>query len=204
MIRLATLVLVASMLLLSAAQAGNILIAAGAPASVARSALEVTPDRDWNRLGARPGRKAETWTLDGDMLNDLTFYGGIADGEALFRKVDKRNKPLPRFRSDILLTDVVTLLENSYRIAIETPLMSIDAVEPASFAGARGVKFTYRFAAQEGGIQHKGEAHVAIVDGRLYMITFEAPRLHYFDAGIGAARAVVNSATVRTRRAGAP
>jgi hypothetical protein len=43
-------------------------------------------------------------------------------------------------------------------------------------------------------VHRKGEGCVAIVDGRLYMITFEAPALHFFDAGIAPARAVVASA----------
>src|SRR3546814_1782903 len=48
---------------------------------VAKSAMKVTPARDWNSLSIRPGKKAETWTLDGEQLDDVTFYGGIAPGE---------------------------------------------------------------------------------------------------------------------------
>src|SRR3546814_5965886 len=32
---------------------------------VAKSAMKVTPARGWNSLSIRPGKKAETWTLDG-------------------------------------------------------------------------------------------------------------------------------------------
>ena len=78
-------------------QAGNTLIAAGQRVAVAGSALTVQPDAEWNRLGARPGRDAERWTLDGDRLNALTFYGGIDDDRTLFREVDRKNYPLPRF-----------------------------------------------------------------------------------------------------------
>src|SRR3546814_4864653 len=48
---------------------------------VAKSAMKATPARDWNSLSIRPGKKAETWTLDGEQLDDVTFYGGIAPGE---------------------------------------------------------------------------------------------------------------------------
>ena len=46
-------------------------------------ALSVTPPRDWNQLGIKPGKFAETWTLDGEQLNDVTFYAGVEPGEPL-------------------------------------------------------------------------------------------------------------------------
>lgn len=173
--------------------AGNTLIAKDQKVAVAKSLLMVSANREWNKMGARPGRNSETWTLDGDKLNDLTFYGGIADGATMFREVDKRNRPLPRFSSSMLVTDVPSLLENSYRIALGTPLITIDTIEPTTFAGKKGVRFTYSFAEQDQ-LQRKGEAYAAIVSGRLFMITFEAPVLYYFDAGIDAARAITASA----------
>ena len=65
--------------------AGNRLIVPGQPVAVAKSMLTVTPAVECNKLGARPGRNSETWTFDGDALNDLTFYGGIEPERTLFR-----------------------------------------------------------------------------------------------------------------------
>ena len=42
------------------------------------------------------------------------------------------------------------------------------------------------------------EGYAAIVKGRLFMITFEAPTLYYFQAGVEAARQVVSSAVLGT------
>jgi hypothetical protein len=179
------------------ALAGYKLMPAGKPVAVAKSGLTVTPARDWNRLGARIGKNAETWTLDGAQLNDITFYGGIDNDKTLFREVDKRNRPLPRFSSAMLLPEIPQLLEGSYRVAVGTSLMTIDSVEPATFAGAQGVRFAYSFAVQGEEVRRKGEAHAAIIGGRLYMTTFEAPTIHYFDAGIGAYRSIAASAVLR-------
>jgi hypothetical protein len=33
-----------------------------------------------------------------------------------------------------------------------------------------------------------------MIDGKLYLITFEAPRLHHFDAGVASFRQVADSA----------
>lgn len=59
------------------ALASNTLITAQTPVAVAKSSMTVTPDREWNKMGARPGRNSESWTIDGDGLNEVNFYGGI-------------------------------------------------------------------------------------------------------------------------------
>ncbi|SFR95981.1 hypothetical protein [Sphingomonas jatrophae] len=174
--------------------AGNTLVPAGVPAAVAKSTLTVTPAAEWNRLGARPGRAAETWTLDGDTLNDLTFYGGIETGQPIVREVSRKSKPLPHFSSTMLPTDLPALLEASYRISLDTPLVEIGTVEPTTFAGASGVHFTYSFTNPADDVRRRGEAWAAVIDRRLYMASFEAPALHFFDAGIEGARKVVATA----------
>jgi len=178
----------------AAASAGNTLIAPNTAVAVAKSSLTVTPDREWNKMGRRPGRNAETWTFDGEQLNDLTFYGGIAAETALFREVSKKDKPLPRFKSTMLITDIPSLVESSYRIAANVGVITIDQIEPTTFAGYQGIRFVYDFTPPNDEVHRKGEGHAAIVDGRLYMITFEAPALHFFDASIAPARAVIASA----------
>lgn len=172
--------LIAAMVIATPAIAGNSLIGAGQPVAVAKSTLTVIADREWNKLGARPGRHSETWTLDGDGLNDLTFYGGIESGRTLFREVSKKTRPLPRFSSTMLLTDIPALVEQSYRIALGTPLMTIDSIEPSTFAGAKGVRFTYSFTKPGEEVQRSGQARAAIIRGKLYMMSFEAPTIHFY------------------------
>ena len=180
----------------SPALAGYKLMRAGQSVIVAKSTLQVTPATDWNRLGARPGRNAESWTLDGLSLNDLTFYGGISDGETLFRDANKKTKPLPRFSSKMLIPDIAQLFESSYRVSNSTSLMTIDSIEPTSFAGKAGFRFAYSFVIQNEEVRRKGEARGAVIGGKLYMATFEAPVIHYYDAGISQFRKVADSATL--------
>jgi hypothetical protein len=174
--------------------AGNSLISPGERKKVAKSDLSITPTIEWNRLDERPGRRAESWTLDGEALNDVTFYGGIEPGKPLFAEVDKRNQPLPRVSATMLITDIPVLFESSYRIALGTSLMTIDSVEPMVFAGHKGVRFTYGFVRQGEDVQRRGEARAAMIKGALYMITYEAPTLHYFDKSLGAFRQLADSA----------
>lgn len=187
---------VATALISAPAMAGFKLMAAGKPVLVAKSVLSVTPDVAWNRLGARPGRNAESWTLDGLTLNDLTFYGGIMDDSTLFREVNKKESPLPRFSKTMLAPDIAQLFESSYRLANQTSLMKIESIEPATFSGAAGFRFRYSFTRQGEEVRRNGEATGAVIGGKLYMISYEAPVIHYYDRDIASYRALVASAKV--------
>ncbi len=180
---------------LSPVHAGNSLIAADKRVAVGKSKLMVTPDREWNRMGLRRVKGSESWTLDGDGLNDITFYGGLAGGQTLFRDVQKKTAPLPTFSPTMLLTDVPTLLEGSIRISQQTSLITIDSIKPARFVGADGVAFTYSFVKPDG-LRRKGEARAALVGGKLYMMTFEAPALHYFDRDAANFRSLAETAKI--------
>lgn len=165
----------------------------GQPVTVADSALTVTPSRDWNRLDKSIGKQTETWTVDGEQLNDITFFGGIAQGSPLIRERSKKRDPLPKFSATTLLVEVPELLENTYRTYKKSGSFRMVSVEPAAFLGQDGVAFAYEFVDQDD-LTRQGEARAAIVAGRLYMITFEAPRLHYFAKGIADFRALVDAA----------
>jgi len=178
------------------AVASNKLIAQGTSVTVAKSPLTITSDREWNKMGARPGRNSETWTIDGDGLNDVTFYGGIENDRPLFREVDRRSKPLPRFSSTMLLTDLPELFENSYSIALHTQLMKIDSVEPMTFLGQKGIRFSFTFTRMNEEVRRKGEASAAIIGGKLFMITFEAPDVFYYERDLPAYRAIIAKAIV--------
>lgn len=169
--------------------------AKGEVVAVADSNLRVTPSRDWNRLSEDPGKNAETWTLDGGQLNDLTFFAAIEPGKPLVRERHKKRAPLPKFQKSTLLAELPELLEGTYRTAKNIGAFQLTGAEPAKFLGQSGVTFTYQYT-DEDLITRKGEAIAAIVGGKLYMISFDAPRLHYFDKAIGDARAVVATATL--------
>lgn len=184
------------MLVASPALAGYKLMPADQPQMVGKLGLTVTPPNAWNRLGAKIGRNAESWTLDGMSLNDLSFYAGIEEGRALFREVDKKNRPLPKFTASMLPTDIVAMFEGSYRVAAGTSLFEVGKIEPIVFAGKPGVRFGYSFVQQGEEVRRNGEGCGAIIGGKLYLITFEAPAIHYFDRDVARYRTLVGTARV--------
>lgn len=184
--------LLPALLAVSAANA-NAYRESGKTVEVAKSAMSVTPPRDWNRLDVRAGKNAETWTLDGELLNDVTFYGGIEPGQPLVKERNKKRDPLPKFSKSTLLVEIPELLEGTYRAYKKIGVFELTETEPATFLGTQGVRFSYQFVDQDG-LTRKGEAHAALIDGRLYMVTFDAPRLHYFDQTISDFRNLVATA----------
>ncbi|AQR75419.1 hypothetical protein [Sphingomonas sp. LM7] len=167
----------------------------GEAVTVADSRLTVTPQCDWNRLSGKPGKNAETWTLDGGQLNDLTFYAGIEAGKPLVKERHKKKDPLPKFGKSTLLVELPELLEGTYRTYKKIGAFQLTSTAPARFLGQDGVIFTYDYTDADQ-ITRKGEATAAIVDGKLYMVSFDAPRLHYFDKAIADVRALVATATL--------
>ncbi|WP_313538046.1 hypothetical protein [Sphingomonas sp.] len=167
----------------------------GKPVTVAESTLSITPTRDWNRLSGKPGKHAEAWTLDGEQLDEVTFYAAIEPGEPLIRERSKKKEPLPKFRKDMLLAEVPELLERTYRTGKDARDFQLSGATPGTFLGRDGVTFAY-LVTDSDGLTRKGEARAAIVDGKLYMVTFDAPRLHYFDLLANDARALMASATL--------
>lgn len=162
---------------------------------VADDGFSVTPSQDWNRLDGNSGKRTETWTLDGAQLNDLTFYGGIEAGKSLVRERNKKSDPLPKFTSSTLPVEIPELLEGTYRTFRDSANFEVSAVEPVRFLGQDGISFAYQYLDGEHLIR-KGEAQAAIIGGKLYMITFDAPRLRYFDKSVAEFRRIAGSATL--------
>lgn len=165
----------------------------GKTAEVAGSGMTVTPPRDWNRLDARPGKFAEIWTLDGEQLNDVTFYGGVEPGSPLVKERDRKRAPLPKFSASTLLMEVPELLEGTYRAGKQIGGFTVTGSRPDKFLGRQGVNFTYEFTDKDK-LPRKGEARAVLIGKKLYMVTFDAPRLHYFDRTLADFRALADTA----------
>lgn len=168
----------------------------GEAVAVAGSPFTVTPARDWNSLSRKIGKYTESWTLDGEQLNDITFFGGVPAGEPIFREKSKKHAPLPKFLKSTLLVEVPELLEGTYRAYKNSGAFKLLSTEPGQFLGRDGVFFTYEFT-DEDQLTRKGEARATIIDGRLYMVTFDAPRLNYFDKAAEDFRKLASSASLR-------
>ncbi|WP_085810717.1 hypothetical protein [Sphingomonas sp. TZW2008] len=163
------------------------------PATISGSVMTVTPARDWNKLSVSAGKQTETWTLDGEELNDVTFFAGIEPGKPLVREVSKKRKPLPKFTKETLLVEVPELVEGTYRSAKDIATFAITGSKPDQFLGRDGIRFTFDYVDNDA-LPRRGEGRAALVNGLLYMAVFAAPRLNYYDRTAADFRALTDSA----------
>lgn len=179
-----TVIITAIFSLIASPATANSLIAPGPKAGIAKSRLSATPDGEWNRLSRKDGKNVELWTLDGDSLNKVSFFGGIPVGEPLLREIDRKNRPLPKVAGNMLITDIPALLESTYRSQFSVNQMQIDTQEPALLDGNKGIRFTYAFSRADDEVQRKGEGIGAMVNGQLFLVIYEAPALYFFDKDV--------------------
>jgi hypothetical protein len=172
------------------------LVRAGEVRKVGTDELVVTAVGNWNRSTQSDLRRNESWTQHGTGLDDLSFYGGIAKGKPLLRQRDKKKDPLPKFDPAMLPTDIAEWFENSARIALNSAVFEVGAVRPATLAGARGIEMDFTYATEGDNLERQGVARAAVIGGRLYVISFDAPKIHYFAAGLPTARAIMDTARV--------
>lgn len=187
---------VAGALMIGTPAASNDYREANVPVAVAKSVMTVNPPRAWNKLAFRPGKNAEIWTLDGERLNSVTFFAAIGSGTPLFKELNKKREPLPKMQKDTLLVDIPELLEGTIRSYNKIAIFSVTDSEPTTFLGRDAVRFNYAYTDNDQ-LPRLGEGVGTIVDGKLYLATFEAPRLHYYGRTLEDFRALLSTAALK-------
>lgn len=189
----------AAILMLSSPATAHKVIEPGLNDKIVKGAFSANPSTRWNRLQQKDGEFQEVWTIDGDKLNRVVFYGGVPVGQPLVKERDHKNDPLPRVADNMLLPDIPTLLERTYRTKYGVRIMTVGKQEPASLSGKPAIAFDYTFIEPEYEVETKGEA-VAVIDrGRLYIAAFEAPAVHYFDRDVQKFRDLVKTMQLSER-----
>lgn len=165
-----------------------------------KDAFSVEPDMAWNRIneqGAFGPSRTETWTADGQMLNALTFFAGVEDGNPLFRQTaeqEKRDK-LPVFRSNMNSTDIMELVEATYAKVVQTTLTKTRELRPAKFADADGFRFEMSLVGQDE-IDREATATGTVRNGRLYLIFYQGARLHHYGLRQAQAERIIQTAKI--------
>ena len=167
--------------------------------AVGDGSLAVSAPRPWNRH--RPVlfediRQVEDWTLNGPILDGMSFVTGLPNGKSLIRQRRTADQQVPPFRSNMTPPEIAAMLESLYRVrggAVDFKTLSL---QPRQFLGANGFQLDYEHLDTDE-LWRKGRAVGAVIDGRLYLILLDAARLHYYEATLPDFEAVVASAALR-------
>jgi hypothetical protein len=169
--------------------------------SVGDGSLVVTPQRPWNRerqLLFDSVRWVEDWTLNGPLLDDVTFVSGLPNGKYLIETDSRESQQVPKFRSDMTAPEIQALLESAYRVRGNAVDFRTLSLAPRTFLGQPGFQLDYEHLDGDE-LWRKGRAVGAVIGGRLYLMMLDAARSHYFDDEIDDFEALVASARLKSK-----
>jgi hypothetical protein len=167
--------------------------------NVGNGKMSVVPPRPWNRQ--RPQlfedvAAVEDWTLNGELLDGITFITGLRNGKYMVRQRRTDEQQVPKFRSDMTPPEIAAMLESLYRVRGGTVDFRTLSIAPRQFLGANGFQFDYEHL-DEDELWRKGRVVGAVINGELYLVMFDAARSHYYDAALPDFEAIVTSAQLR-------
>jgi len=176
----------------TAAQAGWKLIPAHAPAKI--GPMTVMPGTDWNQASARPGKQGVTWTHDGFELNQFDLFSAVPSGQTVYADKDKKRNPMPRFEGTMLLIESGDFFERVFRARSQAVEFVRVSEVPSKLSGHAALEMRYGYVTPDSPLRRQGFARLTVVDGRLYVLNYTGPSLHYFEDGLQEVVAVMDSA----------
>ncbi len=166
---------------------------------VGDGSMSVVPPRPWNRhrhIVFGVVRGVDDWTLNGPILDEISFVSGLKNNRALIRQRWSANQQVPRFRSNMTPPEITAMLESLFRVRGGAVDFRTLGLTPRPFLGTNGFQLDYEHLDSDE-VWRKGRAVGAVVNGRLYMILLDAAKSHYFAATQPDFEALVASARYR-------
>ena len=163
---------------------------------VGDDSLAVTPPREWNRISSRiftDIRDVEDWTQNGPYLDGISFVSGLKDGKELVYQRRREDRQVPKFRSNMTAPEIAAMIESLFRVRGGAVDFKTTSLAPRTFLGSNGFQHDFEHLDSDE-VRRKGRAVGAVVDGKLYLILYDAARSHYFNALLPDFEAVVASA----------
>jgi hypothetical protein len=171
------------------------------PTNVGNGSVTVVPPRPWNKQRRffffDSVRWVEDWTLNGPYLDGITFVTALPSGQYLIRQRKSDERQVPKFRSDMTAPEVAAMLETAFRVRGGAVDFRTLGLQPRQFLGYPGFQFDFEHLDNDE-LWRKGRAVGAVVDGRLYLILFDATRSHYYGNALPDFEVMANNARIRS------
>ncbi len=169
-------------------------VATGQAVVGARMVVDV--EQPWNQFEQTLSDGVPTWTKEGIAVDSLKFYVGLKDGALIAPTPSQPKAQTPlAFKSAMQATDIVALFERLYSRGGST--FTLEKVVPVPFVGGNGYRFEFSSIRKADDVRLRGVGWFAVRNGELWAITYTAPRLAFFPAGIAQAESIARSARVK-------
>lgn len=172
------------------------------PGAVAVKDLAFTLEGPWNKLDGgvqivfpRAPGATEIWTREGFALDVLAFYAGIAENEPIGTALARSQKKMPVYRAKMAPHEIVEAFETV--VTQDGSVFTLGKLEPARFGGGEGFRFEYTLRRKQDSLVFSGLGYGTIANRRLYLMTFDAPRTHYFSKLLPGIEAVARSSSIK-------
>ena len=142
-------------------------------------------------------REVEDWTLNGPLLDGISFVTGLKSGALSGPPAQDADQQVPKFRVDMTPPEIAAMLESLYRVRggavdFKTLVAAAAAVPRQRTASSSTIEHL-----DDDELWRKGRAVGAVINGRLYLILLDAARSHYYGATLPDFEAIVASAQLR-------
>jgi len=167
--------------------------------NVGDGSLTVSAPRPWNRhrpIFFEDIRQVEDWTLNGPLLDGMSFVTGLQDNKSLIRQRRTTTQQVPVFRSNMTPPEIATMIESLYRVRGGAVDFRTVSLKPRPFLGTNGFQLDYEHL-DDDELWRRGRVVGTVVEGKLYMILLDAAKMHYWDATLPDFEAIVSSAQLR-------
>ena len=121
----------------------------------------------------------EDWTQNGPYLDGISFVTGLQGGEYLVRQRSRDDRQVPKFRSNMTAPEIAAMLESCSGFAAARSISRRCACSRGRSWAINGFQFDFEHLDSDE-VWRKGRAVGAVIDGRLYLILFDAARSHYY------------------------
>ena len=172
------------------------LVKADRETRVGNRTVAVTVPQPWNRIRPRlfdDVPEVEDWTLNGPLLDTVTYVTGLKSGKAIIRQRQTEERKVPIFRADMTAPEITAMLETLFRARLGAVDFKTLGLQPRSFLGVPGFQFDYEHLDGDE-LWRKGRTVGAVHGDRLYLVVFDAARSHYYQAELADVEAIINSA----------
>ena len=168
--------------------------------TVGDGSMAVTAPRPWNRtrklIFFDDVRQVEDWTLNGPLLDGISFVTGLPAGRTLVRQRRTEDRQVPKFRANMTAPEIASMLETLFRVRGGSIDYRTLGLQPRAFLGVNGFQYDFEHLDNDE-LWRRGRAVGAVIDGKLYLILFDAARSHYYANALGDFESLVASARRR-------